>query len=95
MKTSMFLGQINVFRRFGSSRWRQVGVIIGLFGEKPDNIKTRWLGEFDLEEFPRVLAGPGRLLRDVPSGLGGPVGREGKGPNAPRGSDSGFVVTKG
>jgi hypothetical protein len=33
----------------------------------------------DLEDVPRVLGGSGRFLRDVPSGLGGPVGRKNKG----------------
>jgi hypothetical protein len=64
------LRKINVLQRFGSSRWRQVGVIIGVLGGKPENIETVWLGELDSEDLPRVLGGLGRFARDVPRGLG-------------------------
>jgi hypothetical protein len=55
METLIFLRKINVFQRFRSSRWKQVGVIIGVLGGKPDKIETAWLGELNLEEVPRVL----------------------------------------
>ena len=73
----------------------QVGVIIGVLGGKPDEIETRWLVELDLEDFPRVLGGPGRFLRDVPRGLGGPVRRESLIIWAPRGCGGAFGVPRG
>jgi hypothetical protein len=69
---NIFHGTISVFRRFERSIWSQVGDIIGVLGGKPDKIETRWLGELDLEDHPRVLGGLGWFVGDVPRGLGGP-----------------------
>jgi hypothetical protein len=77
-KPSLFLRNIFVFRRFGHSSWRQVGVIIGVLGGKPDKIETGWLGQLESEDIPHVLGGPARFLKNVPRVLGGPVGRERK-----------------
>jgi hypothetical protein len=57
VQTVIFPRKNNVLRRFGSSRWRQVGVIIGVLGEQLDKIEKRWLGELDLHTFWGVLAG--------------------------------------
>jgi hypothetical protein len=59
-----------VFQRFGRLRWSQVWDITGVLGGKPGKIETRWLGELDLEDLPRVLGGLGWFVRDVPNGLG-------------------------
>jgi hypothetical protein len=68
----IFVWKIAVFRGFGRLRWSQVGDIIGAFRGKPDKIETRWLGELDLEDLPRVLGGLGWFAMDIPRGLGGP-----------------------
>jgi hypothetical protein len=52
---------------------------------KLDKIETRWLGELDSEEVPCVLKGAGRFAKDVPRGLGDPMGRESKSIWVPRG----------
>jgi hypothetical protein len=44
----------------------------------------------DLKDLLRVLGGPGQFLRDVPRGLGGPVGRKSKATRAPRGFGKAF-----
>jgi hypothetical protein len=54
-KTMIVLGKIHAIQRCRSSRWRQVGVPIGVLGGNPDS-ETRWLGEFDLD-VPLVLGG--------------------------------------
>jgi hypothetical protein len=45
------LMEINVFQMSRTQIWRQVGVMIGVLGDKSVKIETKLLGELD-EEFP-------------------------------------------
>jgi hypothetical protein len=60
-----------VFLRCRRLRWSQVGDIIGVLGGKPDKIETRWLGELDLEDLPRVLGGSWLVCEGCPTLFGG------------------------